>query len=69
MTKTMATGAAVSIGVAALVGLLFGESVSPVTKAGEWARLVVTVMALLRGGYIIWQNRSQEALQDSVTAL
>lgn len=69
MTKTMATAGAVGIGVAALVGVMFGDSVTPVTKIGEWARLVVTAMALLLGAYIIWQDRSTGAMQESVAAL
>lgn len=68
MTKTMATAGAVGVGVAALVGLMFGDNVTPVTKVSEWARLAVTAMALLLGGYIIWQNRSTEAKDEAITA-
>lgn len=69
MSKTMATAGAVGVGIAGLVGLMFGESVTPVTKIGEWARLAVTTIALLLGAYIIWQNRSTEVKDETIAAL
>ncbi len=70
MTKTVSSALAASTALVAIVGILFGDQItSPVWKAGEWARIVVTAIALLISAYIIWKNRSEVALKDSIDAL
>jgi len=70
MTKTLPSTLAAGTAVVAIVGIFWGDQItSPVWKPGEWARLVVTAIALLISAYIIWKNRSEVALKDSIDAL
>ena len=70
MTKTAPSAVVTGIALAAIVGVVFGtDTAAPVWKQGEWIRLIITGIALVIAAYIVWKNRSEIALQDSVSAL